>query len=254
MPLHRPFPADPPVPEEPGPRVRQEDLMSQSTEKRTDHRVIVIHRVGAVVVAVVIAVFGVLGFVGGLAFFDTQGASVLGLSTNGALSTISILTALVLVAAAIRGGRLASTVMIVVGALFIISAFVNLGLMATPLNLLAFRLPNVFFSIGAGLVLLILGSYGRVSGKLPKDNPYRQERDGEEELDDGQNLSSQHPRNRAERVADEEMAAASRALVSGAATEDQRRRMADVDQLRTQEDRRARWMELAREDDGSTAV
>lgn len=228
--------------------------MSQSTEKRPDHRVMIIHRVGAVVVAAVIALFGVLGFIGGLGFFDTQGSPVLGLSTNGALSTISILTALVLVAAAIRGGRLASTVMIVVGALFIVSAFVNLGLMATPLNLLAFRLPNVFFSIGAGLVLLILGSYGRVSGKLPNDNPYRQEREGEE-LDDDQDLRSPHPRNRAERAADEEMAAASRALVNGAASEDQRRRMADVDQLRTHEDRRARWMELARrEDDGSASV
>ena len=255
MPFHRPVPADPTAPEEPGPPLRQEDPMSQSTEKRTDHRVIVIHRVGAVVVAAVIALFGVLGFVGGLGFFDTQGASVLGLSSNGALSTISILTAIVLVAAAIRGGRLASTVMIVVGALFIVSAFVNLGLMATPLNLLAFRLPNVFFSIGAGLVLLILGSYGRVSGKLPKDNPYRQDQqDDDDELDDGQNLSSPHPRTRAERIADEEMAAASRALVNGAASEDQRRRMADVDQLRMHEDRRARWMELAqREDDGTAA-
>ncbi|MFC5062621.1 DUF4383 domain-containing protein [Actinomycetospora atypica] len=228
--------------------------MSQPTEKRTDHRVIVVHRVGAVVVAVVIALFGVLGFIGGLSFFDTQGTPVLGLSTNGALSTISIVTALILVAAAIRGGRIASTVMIVVGALFIISAFVNLALMATPLNLLAFRLPNVFFSIGAGLVLLILGSYGRVSSKLPDDNPYRQERAGDEDPDDDQDLRSLHPRNRAERAADEEMAEAARALVNGAASEDQRRRMADVDQLRNHEDRRARWMELARrEDDGSAA-
>src|SRR3954453_4571932 len=119
-----------------------------------DHRVMRGHRGGAVVGAVVIAAFGVLGFVGGLGFFDTDGGPVMGLSTNGALSTNSIVTAVVLVAAAIRGGRLSSTAMIVIGTLFLVSAFVNLWLIGTPYNLLAFGLPNVFFSIGAGLVLL----------------------------------------------------------------------------------------------------
>ncbi|MDL5158483.1 DUF4383 domain-containing protein [Actinomycetospora termitidis] len=209
-----------------------------------DHKVVVVHRAGAVVVALVIAAFGVLGFVGGLAFFDTQGTQVLGLSSNGLLSTISIVTAVVLLAAAARGGRLSSTVMMVVGGLFLVSAFANLAIMATPYNLLAFRLPNVFFSIGAGLVLLILGSYGRVSAKLPDDNPYREPQEDERSDDPEASLPSR-PHNRREQAADREMAEASRAVGHGTATDEQRRRLAEIDHLRTHEERRERWMASA---------
>ncbi|WP_236836748.1 DUF4383 domain-containing protein, partial [Blastococcus sp. KM273129] len=69
-----------------------------------------------------IAVFGILGFADGLDFFSTEGERILGLSSNGLLSTISVVTAAVLVAAAVRGPRIASTVMIVVGVLFLVSA------------------------------------------------------------------------------------------------------------------------------------
>ncbi|MCF6737758.1 DUF4383 domain-containing protein, partial [Blastococcus sp. KM273129] len=72
--------------------------------------------------AAVIAVFGILGFADGLDFFSTEGERILGLSSNGLLSTISVVTAAVLVAAAVRGPRIASTVMIVVGVLFLVSA------------------------------------------------------------------------------------------------------------------------------------
>jgi hypothetical protein len=216
------------------------------------HRVVVVHRVGAVVVAVVIAAFGVLGLVGGLGFFDTRGAPVLGLSSNGLLSTISLVTAAVLVLAAVRGGRFASTVMIVVGALFIVSAFANLGVMTTPYNFLAFRWPNVVFSIVAGLVLLFLGGYGRLSAGLPADNPYRSEKSGQHtDQDDPDALARSLPfraSTRAERDADAEMAEASRAIAAGSATPEQRRRMEEVDRLRAHEDRRDRWMALARDE------
>jgi hypothetical protein len=206
--------------------------------------VVRVHRVGAVVVAAVIALVGILGFVGGLAFFDTSGSPVLGLTTNGALSTVSLLTAAVLVAAAIRGGRLASTVMIVIGTLFLISAFGNLAVMGTSLNLFAFRLPNVFFSIGAGLVLLVLGAYGRISSKLPQDNPYRRERhpDEDEGVEDFDGQPS--PSTRAEAAADVAMAAAARAAAAGAATPDQRRGLEAMNQVRTHEERRSVWMDL----------
>jgi hypothetical protein len=219
------------------------------------HRVVVVHRVGAVVVAVVIAAFGVLGFVGGLGFFDTSGAPVLGLSSNGLLSTISIVTALVLVLAAARGGRFSSTVMIVVGALFIVSAFANLGVMTTPYNFLAFRWPNVVFSIVAGLVLLFLGGYGRLSAGLPSDNPYREHASEDADPDAGNAPERSLPfraSTRAERDADAAMAEASRAIAAGSATPEQRRRMDEVDQLRAHEDRRDRWMALARRDEQSS--
>ena len=92
------------------PLATREPAMSSTSQP--DQGVVRVHRVGAVVVAAVIGLIGVLGFVGGLSFFDTSGAPVLGLSTNEALSTVSLLTAAVLIAAAIRGGRLASTVMV----------------------------------------------------------------------------------------------------------------------------------------------
>lgn len=225
---------------------------------QANHQVVWVHRVGAVVVAAVIAVFGVLGFVGGLSFFDTQGAPIAGLSTNGALSTISIVTAVVLVAAAIRGGRLSSTVMIVVGTLFLVSAFVNLWLIGTPYNLLAFRLPNVFFSIGAGLVLLFTGAYGRLSAKLPSDNPYKQQRRPDDPQDHGDAAEAPEdshrqprPSSPAEADADAAMAAAERAFVQGAADEDQRRRLAAAEGARTHGERRAIWMGFDRSDEPS---
>ena len=131
-----------------------------------------VHRLGALIVAAVILLFGALGFADGLSFFSTRGGSVAGLNSNGLLSTVSVVTAVVLVAAALAGPRIASTAMIAVGVLFLISALVNLAVLDTAANLLAFRLTNVFFSIGTGLVLLLLGAYGRVSGNLPPDSPY----------------------------------------------------------------------------------
>lgn len=212
------------------------------------HKVVVVHRVGAVVVAVVIAAFGILGFVGGLGFFDTNGAPVLGLSSNGLLSTISVVTALVLVLSAARGGRFSSTVMIVVGALFIVSAFANLGVMSTPYNVLAFRWPNVVFSIVAGLVLLFLGGYGRLSAGLPADNPYREHASEDADPDAPVRSLPFRAGTRAERDADAAMAEAARAIASGSATPGQRRRMAEVDRLRAHEDRRDRWMALVRDE------
>lgn len=145
-----------------------------------------VHKVGAVVVAAVIGVFGVLGFAGGLDFFSTDGERVLGLSSNGLLSTVSVVTAAVLVFAAFRSARTASTIMMVIGVLFLVSAFANLAVLRTELNLLAFEMPNVIFSIVAGLVLLTLGAYGRVSGHLPPDSPYAPARaEGDDEEPEG---------------------------------------------------------------------
>jgi hypothetical protein len=219
---------------------------------RPAHTVLWVHRVAAVVVALVIATIGVLGFIGGLAFFDTRGATMFGgLSTNGALSTISVVTAAILLAAAVRGGKLASTVMIVIGVLFLVSAFGNLAVMGTPYNLLAFRLPNVFFSIGAGLVLLFLGAYGRISSKLPPDNPYRQERGADDEEPEDAHRQS-YPSSPAEADADAAMAEAARALAQGTADDEQRRRLAALDEARSHADRRAIWMRFDSSGGGDT--
>lgn len=218
-----------------------------------DHRVTLVHRAGAVIVAAVIAPFGVLGYLGGLSAFDTQGVPLLGLSTNGLLSTVSVVTALVLVAAAVRGGRPASTTMILVGSAFLVAAFVGLALLSTPYNLLAFRLPNVFFSIAAGLVLLTVGSHGRLTIHPPEDNPYRASGDPLLTAFDARFASEStlsvlprdhqpRPLTRADARADREMADAFRARAAGAAAEVTSRRLLELDRLTTHESRRAAWM------------
>ncbi|GLW54412.1 DUF4383 domain-containing protein [Kitasatospora phosalacinea] len=141
-------------------------------ELPVDHRLANVYRLGAGLCGVVLLVFGCLGLADGLAFFSTSGDRVAGLTSNGLLSLVSIATAAVLIAGAVIGGNTASTINIVVGTLFVLSGFVNLALLDSGANVLAFRIPNVIFSFLMGLVIATFGMYGRVSSKLPFDNPY----------------------------------------------------------------------------------
>jgi hypothetical protein len=209
------------------------------SERPVDGRVLLVHRVGAIAVALAIGVFGVLGFAGGLDFFSTEGEPILGLSSNGLLSTISVVTALLLVVAAFQGARLASTVMIVVGILFLVSALANLALLRTSFNVLAFKFPNVVFSVVAGLVLLLLGAYGRLTGNLPPDSPYA--RPTEEEWE-----PESYPSTPAEFAAERAMREAEVAVVNHVATAEQRRRVEAMAQVHSRGDRRRVWMECDR--------
>lgn len=205
-------------------------------------RVYTVQRIGAFAVAGVIAVFGILGLLNGLAFFSTDGERVLGLSSNGLLSVISLVTAVVLVVAALRGPRVASTVMIVIGVLFLVSALANLAVLNTSWNFLAFRLSNVAFSVAAGLVLLMLGAYGRVSGNLPADSPYARDTG-----DDVPPVSAdEYPSTPAEFATERAMREAEVAVVQHIATFDQRRRVAAMSQVTSRKERRAIWMSFDR--------
>lgn len=134
-----------------------------------------VHRIGAIVFGLGLWVFGVLGLVNRLDPFSTTGEPVLGLSSNGLLSIVSLVVGGVLIAAAARGGRTASTVTTGVGVAFMLSGVVNVVLLDTPANILAFRMSNVVFSLVAGGLLIVLGSYGRFTGRLPADSPYRRD-------------------------------------------------------------------------------
>jgi uncharacterized protein DUF4383 len=206
------------------------------------NRVYTVQRIGAFVVAGVIAVFGVLGLLNGLAFFSTAGERVLGLSSNGLLSVISLVTAVVLVVAALRGPRVASTVMIVIGVLFLVSALANLAVLNTSWNFLAFRLSNVAFSVVAGLVLLMLGAYGRVSGNLPADSPYARDNSG----DVPPVSADEYPSTPAEFAVERAMREAEVAVVQHIATFDQRRRVAAMSQVTSRKERRAIWTSFDR--------
>jgi hypothetical protein len=141
-----------------------------------DHRLRQVYRWGAILSAVVLLVFGVLGLLDDIPFFSTQGQHVMGMSSNGLLSVISIVTAVFLLVAARIGGNLASTVNMLMGIVFIVAGLLGLAFMDTEANFLAFGLSNVFFSFIVGLIMMTFGMYGRVSLYLPYDNPYYQAR------------------------------------------------------------------------------
>jgi hypothetical protein len=144
----------------------------------TRHPIFWVHRLGAVAVALILWAFAALGFAGGAGFLTTHGAHALGMTGNGLLSTISVVVGVILVVSAVVGGPTASTTCTVIGVLFVLSGLLNLIVLNKPANLLAFTFPNVVFSLVVGIVLLFVGLYGRGSGGLPADNPYRRARGG----------------------------------------------------------------------------
>ncbi|MEV0372040.1 DUF4383 domain-containing protein [Streptomyces sp. NPDC050636] len=137
-----------------------------------DHRLSKVYRIGAGLMGLVLVAFGILGLTHHIGFFDTGGDTVAGLQTNGALSVLSIVVGALLFGGMVIGGNSASTLNIAFGVLFLLSGFVNLALLQTDANFLAFKLQNVLFSFVVGLMLLVFGMYGRVSGGLGQDNPY----------------------------------------------------------------------------------
>ena len=141
------------------------------------HPVYVVHRVSAAALGLALWVFAALGFARSLPFLSTQGQEIMGLSSDGALSVISVVAGAVLIAGAVWGDPKASTISVGMGMLFLLSGLVHLLILNTPWNLFAFRLSNVCFSLVVGLILLILGFYGRATGGLPADNPYRRARE-----------------------------------------------------------------------------
>uniref|UniRef100_A0AAU3GYN8 DUF4383 domain-containing protein n=1 Tax=Streptomyces sp. NBC_01401 TaxID=2903854 RepID=A0AAU3GYN8_9ACTN len=137
-----------------------------------DHRLSRVYRVGAGLMGLLLVAFGILGLIDRIGYFDTGGDTVAGLNTNGTLSVLSICVGLLLFVGMVIGGNFASTLNMVLGVAFILSGFVNLALLDSSMNFLAFHMQNVLFSFVVGLLLMMFGMYGRVSGALPHDNPY----------------------------------------------------------------------------------
>lgn len=146
--------------------------MELKDELPLDHKLAQVYRWGAAFCGVVLLVFGCLGLADELSPFDTNGSQIAGMSTNGVLSIISVVVGLALVAGGVVGGNFASTLNMVVGTLFLISGFVHVFIVGKGANVLDFGMTNVIFSFVMGLVILTFGMYGRVSSRLPHDNPY----------------------------------------------------------------------------------
>ena len=146
--------------------------MSVLHPRSASHPIHTVHRVGALLLGGFLVAFGIIGLTRATEFMSTFGTSVFGLSTNGLLATVSVVVGLLLLGAAARGGPAASTVLIVVGVLFLLSGLVNVLAIGTSMNMLAFAPANVMFSLVVGAALLIVGAYGRITGRLPLDSPY----------------------------------------------------------------------------------
>jgi hypothetical protein len=197
-----------------------------------------VQRTGAIGVGAFLVVFGLVGLAGGLRFFSTEGEQVLGMSSNGLLSALSIVVGLVLVGSARLGPRVASTVMMTLGVLFLLSALGNLAVLQTSLNVLAFEISNVLFSIAVGLLLLVLGAYGRVSGNLPTDSPYAHAHPADTEPPES------YPSTPEEFAAEAAMREAEIAVSNHVGTPDQRRRVQAMAAVHTRADRRRVWLEF----------
>jgi hypothetical protein len=171
------------------------------------------------------------------------------MSSNGFLSTVSMVVGAVLIGAGVRGGRVASTTLAVTGGLFVLSGLLNMIVLNKSVNYLAFTMANVIFSLVVGLVMLSLGLYGRASGQLPADNPYRRDQGGRNPLSrlwHDEDLAQDAP---VDTVADEhrlaeidEMAQAEHAVAEGEATPEQERRVMADAVRRASEARRAAWL------------
>jgi Domain of unknown function (DUF4383) len=208
------------------------------------------YRFGAALFGAALIVFGSLGLTHQLAFLSTHGHQVLWLSSNGLLSTISLVVGAVLITAAAIGGPVSSTVTSTVGALFLVSGLANLAVLDTGLNLLAFKIQNVLFSLVAGMLMLFVGLYGRVSGGLAGDNPYVRARRNEDPLHDNAPRRAAHARRLVEI---EELVRAEFAMAEGRATPEQEH-LLRTDAMHRAEQRRREAYEYAEESDRLFAV
>lgn len=204
------------------------------TTSGSTHPIHIVHRLGIGVLGLFLLSFGVLGLVRGLPFHSTQGELVMGLQSNGLLALVSVGASFVLLGAALRGPHTASTVGIMSGALFLISGIGNLFVLGTDMNMLAFALSNVVFSLVVGMGLLFTGAYGRISAHKAPGSPYYHG-DGSIEID----ADDRTPAERAtDRLIDTELADAERAVALHHATPEQAEGVRRAGAYRTAGERR----------------
>ncbi|QNS08316.1 DUF4383 domain-containing protein [Streptomyces xanthii] len=146
--------------------------MKLRDELPVDHRLATVYRFGAGFCGLLLLVFAGLGFADALSPFDTAGETIAGMTSNVTLSVISTAVGFLLLAGAVAGGNIASVLNMAVGGLFLLSGFFHLFVLDRSANFLDFGMTNVLFSFAMGLLIATFGMYGRVSSKLPHDNPY----------------------------------------------------------------------------------
>ena len=101
-----------------------------------------LHRISAAVVGGFVFVFGLAGLGGRPEMFSTEGPVVFGMTTNGLLAFVSLAIGILLLFAAVFGGPVVGWVAIAGGAGFFLSGVVNVFLLGTSLNVMAFTMPT----------------------------------------------------------------------------------------------------------------
>src|SRR5687768_5547098 len=99
-----------------------------------------LHRVGLVALGGFVFVFGLIGLTRRPEVFSPDGVAVLGMTTNGFLAFLSMAVGFMLVFSAVFGGPLAAWGAIAAGGAFVLSGVVNVFLLGTPFNVMAFTM------------------------------------------------------------------------------------------------------------------
>ncbi|MEU5226467.1 DUF4383 domain-containing protein [Streptomyces toyocaensis] len=146
--------------------------MKLRDELPVDHHLATVYRYGAAFCGLVLLTFACLGFADALSPFDTSGDTIAGMTSNVTLSVISTVVGCALLVGAVIGGNFASNLNMTIGGLFVLSGFAHTFLLDRSANILDFGMTNVIFSFVMGLLIATFGMYGRVSSRLPRDNPY----------------------------------------------------------------------------------
>jgi len=128
----------------------------------------------AVVAGLYCLVFGIVGLIrtSGHAFFAVSDANALGLRTNEAFATLSIVVGVIVLGATVVGRNVDHRLYLVAGPGFIVVGILMLLLMGTSANFLNFQMSTCVVSFVIGLVLMAAGMYVQVG---PREQARREE-------------------------------------------------------------------------------
>jgi Domain of unknown function (DUF4383) len=132
-----------------------------------DHPLVPVYRVLGALTGLFLIVFGAVGWSksSGDKFTDSTGVSLLGMHANGLLSVLSLAAGVLLVLGALRGGNLGAAVNFFFGCLYTFAGLGGLAIERTNLNVFAYTVGDLIFSMVVGFVLLAAGMYGQVSSR-----------------------------------------------------------------------------------------
>src|SRR4029450_3489451 len=105
-----------------------------------------LHRVGAAVVGGFVFVFGLAGLAARPEVYSTEGPVVFGITPTGLLAFASLAVGIVLLFATVLGGQVVAWAAIAAGPAFFLSGVVNVFLLGTSLNVMAFTMAHCVLS------------------------------------------------------------------------------------------------------------